>query len=471
MILKGYLISLIYGLFCIGISAIAYKLSVKSFYTRKITHILVGFEWMILQHYFGASIHFVVVCLVFTTLVLIIHKTKSVPSLSSESDNSCGTIYYCLAMTAMSIVALIFPQMMIPFGVGVFCTSFGDGFAGVFGSIKKRNPKIYGNKTIIGFLSCFAFSLISAVVICLLYGLEMNVLYALFIASFAAVLELFAKKGIDNVTITVGVSFLAYFLINYPAFILRYILPIIFTLPIVAFVHYKKALTAFGIIVALILDVIASIAFGNIGFIILISFFGFSLIADKVKKDSEKNREVRTASQVLANGFMGFVFAVSYLIHPSKIWLVAFASVFAEALADTAASGIGSRSAKTYDIFRMKNVEPGVSGGMTVLGTLSALIFSSIIAIISTISFEIGIIEAAVISFSGFVGTIVDSLLGSLLQGKYKCKICGKSTESKIHCNEKTEKTSGASWMDNSVVNLLGTISASAISVACMLCI
>ena len=116
MILKGYLISLIYGLFCIGISAIAYKLSVKSFYTRKITHILVGFEWMILQHYFGASIHFVVVCLVFTALVLIIHKTKLLPSLSSESDNSCGTIYYCLAMTVMSIVVLIFPQMMIPFG-------------------------------------------------------------------------------------------------------------------------------------------------------------------------------------------------------------------------------------------------------------------------------------------------------------------------------------------------------------------
>ena len=164
--------------------------------------------------------------------------------------------------------------MMIPFGIGVFCTSLGDGFAGVFGQIKRYNRNIYDSKTLLGFLSCLFFSFISALGVCHMHGIKINVWYAFLIASFAASLELFAKKGIDNITVTIGSAFLSYLFLNYPTFIINYMLPLIFTLPIVAFVSKKKALTTAGIIVALILDLMASIAFGNYGFSILIAFFG-----------------------------------------------------------------------------------------------------------------------------------------------------------------------------------------------------
>lgn len=469
MILKGYLISLVYGLFCIGISIVAHKLSVKSFYTRKITHILVGFEWVILQHYFGASIHFVVICLLFTLLIWFIYKTGLVPSLSSNGDNSKGTIYYCLAMTAMSIVVLILPQMMIPFGVGVFCTSLGDGFAGVFGSIKKHNPKIYANKTLFGFLSCFTFSLLSVIVICSAYSVEMNILYALLISVFAAVLELFAEKGIDNLTITVGVSFLSYFCMEFPTYILYYAFPIILTLPIVMFVRKKKALTIGGIAVALILDVISAIAFGNLGFIILLLFFGGSIVTDKLKKGNDNHREERTAIQVLANGSLGIFFAAMHLIIPSKIWFVGFASVFAEAFADTAASGIGSNSAITYDIFKMKKVDSGVSGGMSILGTISAVVASMSVAFVSALTNQIGYFEIFVILISGFAGCVIDSLLGSLIQGKYKCDICGKYTDDRIHCGIHAKKISGFYKINNNTVNFLSTIFSSVMAILLML--
>ena len=108
MIIKGYIFSLLYGLFCIAVSAIAHKAGMKTEYTRKITHILVGFEWFILNHYFGASVHFLIVCLVFTAIILIIHKTNIVPSISSDGENSKGTIYYCIAMSIMATIVFLY---------------------------------------------------------------------------------------------------------------------------------------------------------------------------------------------------------------------------------------------------------------------------------------------------------------------------------------------------------------------------
>ena len=49
-------------------------------------------------------------------------------------------------------MGLFEPGVMLPFGIGVICTSVGDGFAGVVGQlVKKHNPKIYKNKTVFGF--------------------------------------------------------------------------------------------------------------------------------------------------------------------------------------------------------------------------------------------------------------------------------------------------------------------------------
>ena len=469
MILKGYFFSFIYGLLCIWLSGIAHKLGIKSIYTRKITHILVGFEWVILQRCFGASIHFVIICLIFTAIISFIYITGCVPSLSSKKDNSLGTVYYCIAMTVMSIIICIFPQMMIPFGMGVFCTSLGDGFAGVFGNIQKHNPNIYGSKTLWGSLSCFVFSVISILVLSFAYGVEIRPVFVLIISLFATQLELIAKKGIDNITITVGVSFLSYLCMEFPTYILYYVVPLVFTLPVVMLVQKKKALTTGGIVIALILDIISAIAFGNLGFVILILFFGGSIVTDKLKKEKRNHREERNAIQVLANGSLGIFFAVMSLIFPSKIWLIAFASVFAEAFADTAASGIGSNSKKTYDIFKMEKVDPGVSGGMSILGTIAAIVASLSIAFVTGLSPEISFYETFIIFISGFIGCVIDSLFGSLLQGKYQCNVCGEFTEDKIHCDSQAKKLSGFYKINNNTVNFLSTMSSSAIAIIFMI--
>ena len=93
MIIKGYIFSLVYGVICLLLGLFAYKLGVPKKYSRKIVHILVGFEWFILYRYMGTEIHFLIVCLIFTVLLAISYFLKLMPSMSSDSDNAPGTVY------------------------------------------------------------------------------------------------------------------------------------------------------------------------------------------------------------------------------------------------------------------------------------------------------------------------------------------------------------------------------------------
>ncbi len=459
MILKGYLFSIIFGLVCIGLSGILFKLGIKAEYTRKITHILVGFEWVILYNYFGTSFHFLIVCLVFLIALFISDRTNIFPQLQSKGDNSSGVIWYCIAMSLMGIVTLLIPKMILPFGIGVFSTSLGDGFAGIFGRIKKYNKKIFGEKTLFGSVACFAFSFISAIGISHVYKLDFPIYCALLVAIFATELELFAVNGIDNLTITVGVSALSYFLAYNTSLTMNYIVPILSTIVLIAFVLKKKALTKWGIVLAVVLDIIVSIAFGNIGFVILLMFFVGSLMSDKVKKHKKRSpSEQRNSIQVLANGFVGGVSALIYIVFPNKVFFLLYATSFAEAFADTVGSGIGALAKNTYDPFRMKKVENGLSGGMSIIGTTASLLAALSIASLSLLFEGIYIFDAIIIASCGFLGSVFDSFLGSRAQIKYICRKCGAVVEDSVHCDNICQKHSGFSWVNNNVVNLVSII-------------
>ena len=54
---------------------------------------------------------------------------------------------------------------MLPFGICIFCTSLGDGFAGIVGQlIKKRNPKLFRNKSLWGFVTNLVVSFVTALI-------------------------------------------------------------------------------------------------------------------------------------------------------------------------------------------------------------------------------------------------------------------------------------------------------------------
>ena len=94
MILKGYLFSVLYAILCLGLGFLCYKLRCPRSVTRKIVHILVGFEWIILYHFFGGGIHFLLVCLLFLAILVIAHIKKLLPMIHSDGDNSPGTVRF-----------------------------------------------------------------------------------------------------------------------------------------------------------------------------------------------------------------------------------------------------------------------------------------------------------------------------------------------------------------------------------------
>ena len=464
MILKGYIFGIGYAFICLLISFIMYKLGVPKKYTRKVVHILVGFEWVILYHYFGPGIHFLTVCVIFLILLAIAYRGRLMPMISSEDDNAPGTVYYAVAMTGVAAVGCFVPEVMLPFGIGVMCTSFGDGLAGFIGqAIRRYNPKIYGSKTLIGSLTNFVISTACAAVISSVYSLELGIVNCIFIGILSTELELVTTRGLDNVSVTWGTTALAYafmYFVNVNA----YLIPVIFTPIIVMLCVEKKALTGGGILMAIILDISASVAFGNKGFIVLCIFFIGSIIVDKIKKyyknrrrNENSNIECRNYMQVLVNGMIAFLCSISFIVTKNPIFAIPFVASLGEAFADTVASGIGALSKRTYDPFRRRECESGLSGGMSFIGTLSSFIAALMISVIAyCLGFNgFGFKELVIVSVSAFLGGIFDSFLGSLLQIKYKCTVCGKITEREEHCDTRTVGYSGSAFIDNDIVNLL----------------
>ena len=174
-----------------------------------------------------------------------------------------------------------------------------------------------------------------------------------------------------------------------------------------------------------------------------------------------KIKSPRTLIQVLQNGLPAAVFAALHIVFPSSIFAAGFVASLVESLADTAASGIGALSDRVYDITRFKPTRAGVSGGVSLLGTLASLAFALALSalgyLLNMLSFTAMLLCAAI----AFLGMLFDSVLGSLLQAKYRCPICHTVTDSSVCCGVKADKCSGTSLVTNGTVNLLCSIFAS----------
>ena len=480
MVVYGYLISLGYAAVCVAMGSLLYFLGVPRIYTRKAVHILIGAEWFILYRFMGVSVHFLAVALICTLLLLVEYRLKAVPCVSSDGDNAPGTVYYGAAMTILAGVSLFLPDMMLPFGAAVLCTSLGDGAAGVFGQlIKVANPKIYKRKTLYGYLFNFAISYVSVRIFSLLMKAGISAFGCLIIALTSAGVELLSSSGTDNIAVPVSVSLVAFAMINYPDSS-GYLLAVSLIPTVIAIISEKKALSRGGIICATLLGLLSAFALGNGGFILLLLYFALAYLTDWIKKyqikkekskrDYENEHHThspggRGASQVVANGLAAAICLALNMIYPSIAFSVGFVVAMAEALSDTAASGIGAAFGKAYDPLRRVRCSDGESGGVSVAGTLAGLLFAfgySLAAVfILGLKPEYGVLSGLV----AFLGMLVDSVLGSIAQAKFRCPNCGKKTERSVCCDSEADLISGFRLISNSAVNLISNSISVALSV------
>lgn len=262
----------------------------------------------------------------------------------------------------------------------------------------------------------------------------------------------------------------------------QFLIGLISSISIAYFAYKLNSLSLNGFFASVL---VGTIIFGLGGIawaILLLAFFVSSSILSKMfrKRKSGVDEKFskgsqRDAGQVFANGAVAACLALTWfvtrLVGPGSngntwIW-VAFAGSLAAATADTWGTELGVLSRRRpVLITKFKPVDPGTSGGISLMGALAALAGAALIAWLAVIMSKAGWvsrrdpdvdhwIQFALITFAGFAGSLVDSLLGATKQAIYFCHSCQKETEKHpLHtCGKHTDLKRGWAWLNNDWVN------------------
>jgi phytol kinase len=211
MILSGYIFSYVYlfgVILLIGALQKLFRFDVEI--SRKVIHFFIGFVWLILYRYHAGTWHFLVVPFSFIVINYASYKLKIFKMFEREDEkNHYGTIFYAISMTVMSGVSLIWPQTLIPYGIAVFCLSFGDAAAALCGGyIRKGNRMITKEKSLYGTLGAIVFSVLGIFLFLLILPTPLQLWQILLLGVATGLLEL-AGKGLDNFTLPFGILALA----------------------------------------------------------------------------------------------------------------------------------------------------------------------------------------------------------------------------------------------------------------------
>ena len=209
--LFGYLIGYSF-LFAVilGVGALYKKLGFSSELARKLIHVLICFTWLVLYRFFANSWQILVMPVSFIVINALSVKYKFFAGMEREGEkSSLGTVYYAAAITILMALSLVFKETLIPSGVAVFALSFGDGAAAIAGHyLGERSPRITKTKTLVGSLFCFIFTVTGIYILSVFVPVGLA-FYEVLIISLAATLLELVGHGLDNFSITIGVTLLA----------------------------------------------------------------------------------------------------------------------------------------------------------------------------------------------------------------------------------------------------------------------
>jgi uncharacterized protein (TIGR00297 family) len=145
---------------------------------------------------------------------------------------------------------------------------------------------------------------------------------------------------------------------------------------------------------------------------------------------------------------------------------LAFCVSFAVSTADTWASEIGVLSKKDpVKIITLKPVPKGLSGGVSSIGLFASFLGAGLISIQAFIfSFVLyrdpnqSLYFMVITIILGFLGSIIDSVLGATVQAQYFNEETQSLTEKKITSSGNARKVKGISVIDNNMVNFLSNL-------------
>jgi uncharacterized protein (TIGR00297 family) len=220
-----------------------------------------------------------------------------------------------------------------------------------------------------------------------------------------------------------------------------------------------RALTPSGALATTILGTTVFAAGGFGWATVLVLFFASSSALSRLQQGGDRPAKTgaRDGLQVVANGGFPAIYALCSIWHASPLWTAGFAAAVSVATADTWATEIGSRS-KTppIRITTGETLVPGTSGGVTSLGTVASLCGSGAIALAGRMVLYPSGRTVLAVGVAGLAGSVLDSILGAMVQEVRRCPRCLVLTEQPVHrrCGTPTEVVGGWPGFDNDAVNL-----------------
>ncbi len=230
-------------------------------------------------------------------------------------------------------------------------------------------------------------------------------------------------------------------------------------------------------------DVIGTVIYGYGGwtwYVVLLSFFISSSLLTRfryrtktAKGVGEAKAGARTIWQTVGQGGIAATIAgVALFSSPIPMLMaVGFVGALAEANADTWAVELGVLSKRYPRLITSisKEVPPGTSGGVSILGELSAAAGAFFVSLTGAVLGVFGstpVVPLLIVTIAAILGEHIDSLLGGTIQATYFCLSCRKETERSIHkCGTVTRHVRGIQAANNEAVNFISTGLAAAIGV------
>ena len=225
---------------------------------------------------------------------------------------------------------------------------------------------------------------------------------------------------------------------------------------------WKKMLSWGGALAASILGLWVIYWAGAIWLVPLLFFFLSSSILGKLlpkKVDSDaKAGKARDAWQVFCNGGVYGILASfasgphQEIVHSAMILSMAIAT------SDTWSSEIGVFfRGRTWDILSWKPLQPGLSGGISLQGTLAGVLGSLLLVILGSFLLpqSIHLNWLLITTLLGTAGMFLDSFLGAALQARYVDPVTGFEYDYRVR---KFRLSKGKKWMTNDLVNLFSNV-------------
>lgn len=308
----------------------------------------------------------------------------------------------------------------------------------------ERNKIKWGgdSKTLIGSIVFFLTSII------ILSQIILSVQWILFIAFVLASIELISGRGSDNFFIPLLSFVLMQFALNHQYVPIENWMVGFVGFILLMFVNSKfKWLSQSGFVFAAILG--SFVLMNGMSIWPMVVFLLLGTMVGKLNKtdiSDVKHSKPRDAFQVLANGGgVLLIICVQTLLGPEENLHTFMLVSVAAACSDTLSSELGMRyGKKAYNLFTLKEVAKGLSGGVSLPGFIGAFIGAFAIALFAEHDFS-------VVLFWGMIGSVIDSILGLIFQAKYL-------KDGQLSDRNEGELVKGFSFITNDFVNFASNV-------------